>query len=62
MEKELTISFPGSSIGDSAFYNEYSNEEFVQEFTLIELIGAGIIAASLASLGNEIFKTCAASI
>lgn len=39
MEKEIGISFPGSSLSDSAFYNEsYSNEEdeFVQEGYFID--------------------------
>lgn len=62
MEKEIGISFPGSSLSDSAFYEEsYSNEEeeFVQEFTLAQLIGVGILAGVLTKLGKKIFKTCA---
>jgi hypothetical protein len=62
MEKEIGISFPGSSLSDSAFYNEsYSNEEdeFVQEFTLIEALGLGILATYLGAIGTSIFKTCA---
>lgn len=41
MEKEIGISFPGSSLSDSAFYEEsYSNEEneFVQEGYFIDNI------------------------
>lgn len=62
MENEIKISFPGSSLSDSAFYEEsYSNkeDEFVQEFTLIEAIGLGILATYLGSIGSSIFKTCA---
>lgn len=64
MEKEISISFPGSSIGNSDFYKEQTEstekeEEVVQEFTLIEAMGLGILATYLAGLGTMIFKVCA---
>ena len=60
MENEIRISFPGSSLSDSAFYNEsYETDgdgDIYQEMTVI---GLGIISAFLAAIGTSIFKTCA---
>lgn len=57
MEKEIGISFPGSSLSDSAFYEEsYSNEEdeFVQEGYFIDNIIDLFPQDFLISLGGPI--------
>ena len=72
MENEIRIDFPGSSLDDSAFYeessktyeesyNEYEelNDGFVQEFTLAELMVGGVLAAYLAGVGKSIYNVCA---
>lgn len=57
MEKEIGISFPGSSLSDSAFYEEsYSNkeEEFIQEGYFIDNIIDLFPQNFLISLGGPI--------
>jgi hypothetical protein len=65
MEKEIGISFPGSSLSDSAFYNEsYSNEEdeVVQEGyyidNIIDVFPQNFLIAMGGAVGAAIAIAC----